>query len=152
MFSLQQREMDYFMTCRRHWILSLLMTHKATFDMQVISSYTLQWYDTIGFCHFHPLNVMLRKKLCIAPTGNRIFQLSNLPTKNTDRLQVLCQDRFSSTILLGGPGMQGTNEEVSPDTSRCWLVRTIKSGSYGRSPGTREALGVSPDHGKVVRS
>jgi len=30
-----------------------------------------------------------------------------------------CQDRFSSTILLGGPGMQGTNEEVSPDTSRC---------------------------------
>jgi len=70
-----------------------------------------------------------------------------------------CQDRFSSTILLGGPGMQGTNEEVSPDTSRCWLVRTIKSGSYGRSPGTREALGVSPgfcgvspDHGKVVQS
>jgi hypothetical protein len=55
--------------------------------------------------------------------------------------------------------MQGTNEEVSPDTSRCWLVRTIKSGSYGRSPGTREALGVSPgfcgvspDRGKVVRS
>jgi len=40
--------------------------------------------------------------------------------------------------------MQGTNEEVSPDTSRCWLVQTIKSGSYGRSPGTREALGVSP--------
>jgi len=70
-----------------------------------------------------------------------------------------CQDRFSSTILLGGPGMQGTNEEVSPDTSRCWLVRTIKFGSYGRSPGTREALGVSPgfcgvspDRGKVVRS
>ena len=31
----------------------------------------------------------------------------------------VCQDRFSSTILLGGPGMQGTNEEVSPDTSRC---------------------------------
>jgi len=30
-----------------------------------------------------------------------------------------CQDRFSSTILLGSPGMQGTNEEVSPDTSRC---------------------------------
>ena len=30
-----------------------------------------------------------------------------------------CQDRFSSTILLGGPGLQGTNEEVSPDTSRC---------------------------------
>ena len=60
-----------------------------------------------------------------------------------------CQDRFSSTILLGGPGMQGTNEEVSPDTSRCWLVRTIKSGSYGQSPGTREALGVSPDRGKV---
>jgi len=30
-----------------------------------------------------------------------------------------CQDRFSSTILLGGPGMQGTNEEVSPGTSRC---------------------------------
>jgi len=55
--------------------------------------------------------------------------------------------------------MQGTNEEVSPDTSRCWLVQTIKSGSYGRSPGTREALGVSPgfcrvspDHGKVDRS
>jgi len=55
--------------------------------------------------------------------------------------------------------MQGTNEEVSPDTSRCWLVRTIKSGSYGRSPGTREALGVSPgfcgvspDRGKVDRS
>ena len=42
-----------------------------------------------------------------------------------------CQDRFSSTILLGGPGMQGTNEEVSPDTSRCWLVWTIKSRSYG---------------------
>jgi len=55
--------------------------------------------------------------------------------------------------------MQGTNEEVSPDTSMCWLVWTIKSGSYGRSPGTREALGVSPgfcgvspDRGKVVRS
>jgi len=63
-----------------------------------------------------------------------------------------CQDRFSSTILLGGPGMQGTNEEVSPDTSRCWLVRTIKSRSYGRSPGTREALGVSPDRRKVDRS
>jgi len=31
----------------------------------------------------------------------------------------VCQDRFSSTILLEGPGMQGTNEEVSPDTSRC---------------------------------
>ena len=31
----------------------------------------------------------------------------------------LCQDQFSSTILLGGPWMQGTNEEVSPDTSRC---------------------------------
>ena len=30
-----------------------------------------------------------------------------------------CQDWFSSTILLGGPGMQGTNEEVNPDTSRC---------------------------------
>jgi len=30
-----------------------------------------------------------------------------------------CQDRFSSMILLEGPGMQGTNEEVSPDTSRC---------------------------------
>ena len=30
-----------------------------------------------------------------------------------------CQDQFSSTILLGGPGMQGTNEEVSPDTSWC---------------------------------
>jgi len=30
-----------------------------------------------------------------------------------------CQDRFSSTILLEGPGVQGTNEEVSPDTSRC---------------------------------
>jgi len=29
---------------------------------------------------------------------------------------LVCQDRFSSTILLGGPGMQGTNEEVSPDT------------------------------------
>ena len=43
----------------------------------------------------------------------------------------LCQDQFSSTILLGGPGLQGTNEEVSPDTSRCWLVQTIKSGSYG---------------------
>ena len=55
--------------------------------------------------------------------------------------------------------MQGTNEEVSPDTSRCWLVRTIKSGSYGRSLDTREALGVSPgfcgvspDRGKVDRS
>jgi len=55
--------------------------------------------------------------------------------------------------------MQGTNEEVSPDTSRCWLVRTIKSRSYGQSPGTREALevspgfcGVSPDRGKVDRS
>jgi len=55
--------------------------------------------------------------------------------------------------------MQGTNEEVSPDTSRCWLVWTIKSGLYGRSPGTREALGVSPgfcgvspDRGKVDRS
>jgi len=73
--------------------------------------------------------------------------------------KAMCQDRFSSTILLGGPGMQETNEEVSPDTSRCWLVRTIKSGSYGWSPGTREALGVSPgfcgvspDRGKVVRS
>ena len=31
----------------------------------------------------------------------------------------LCQDRFSSMILLGGPGVQRTNEEVSPDTSRC---------------------------------
>jgi len=30
-----------------------------------------------------------------------------------------CQDWFFSTILLGGPGVQGTNEEVSPDTSRC---------------------------------
>jgi len=30
-----------------------------------------------------------------------------------------CQDWFSSTILLGGPEVQGTNEEVSPDTSRC---------------------------------
>jgi len=30
-----------------------------------------------------------------------------------------CQDQFSSTILLEGPGLQGTNEEVSPDTSRC---------------------------------
>jgi len=76
-----------------------------------------------------------------------------------DSIYKSCQDRFSSTILLGGPGMQGTNEEVSPDTSRCWLVRTIKSGSYGRSPGTREALGVSPgfcgvslDRGKVDRS
>jgi len=29
-----------------------------------------------------------------------------------------CHDRFSLTILLGGPGLQGTNE-VSPDTSRC---------------------------------
>jgi len=55
--------------------------------------------------------------------------------------------------------MQGTNEEVSPDTSRCYLVRRVKSGSYGRSLGTRGALevspgfcGVSPDRGKVVRS
>ena len=62
-------------------------------------------------------------------------------------------------ILLGGPGVQGTNEEVSPDTSMCYLVWRVKSGSYGRSPGTREALGVSPgfcgvspDRGKVVRS
>ena len=31
----------------------------------------------------------------------------------------LCQGWFSSTILLGGPELQGTNEEVSPDTSRC---------------------------------
>jgi len=30
-----------------------------------------------------------------------------------------CQDQFSLTILLGGPEVQGTNEEVSPDTSRC---------------------------------
>jgi len=30
-----------------------------------------------------------------------------------------CQDRFSLTVLLEGPGVQGTNEEVSPDTSRC---------------------------------
>ena len=58
-------------------------------------------------------------------------------------VQALCQDRFSSTILLGGPGVHGTNEEVSPDTSMCYLVQTVKSGSYGRSPGTREALGVS---------
>ena len=38
--------------------------------------------------------------------------------------------------------MQGTNEEVSPDTSMCYLVRRVKSGSYG----------VSPERGKVVRS
>jgi len=30
-----------------------------------------------------------------------------------------CQDWFSLTILLEGSGVQGTNEEVSPDTSRC---------------------------------
>jgi len=34
-------------------------------------------------------------------------------------VQPICQDQFSLTILLGGPGVQGTNEEVSPDTSRC---------------------------------
>jgi len=31
----------------------------------------------------------------------------------------VCEDQFSSTILLEGPGLQGTNEGVSPDTSRC---------------------------------
>jgi len=36
-----------------------------------------------------------------------------------DREEGNCQDQFSSMILLEGPGMQGTNEEVSPDTSRC---------------------------------
>jgi len=55
-----------------------------------------------------------------------------------------CQNQFSLTILLGGPGVQGTNEEVSPDTSMCYLVQRVKSRSYGRSPGTGEALGVSP--------
>ena len=40
--------------------------------------------------------------------------------------------------------MQGTNEEVSPVTSMCYLVRRVKSGSYGRSPGARGALEVSP--------
>ena len=59
-------------------------------------------------------------------------------------LNRVCQDRFSSMILLGGPGVQGTNEEVSPDTSMCYLVWRVKSGSYGQSPGTRGALGVSP--------
>jgi len=39
--------------------------------------------------------------------------------RNGRRKRGGCQDRFSSTILLGGPGLQGTNEEVSPDTSRC---------------------------------
>jgi len=29
------------------------------------------------------------------------------------------QDQVSLMILLEGPGLQGTNEEVSPDTSRC---------------------------------
>ena len=48
--------------------------------------------------------------------------------------------------------MQGTNEEVSPDTSMCYLVQRVKSGSYGQSPGTRGALEVSPDCGKVDRS
>jgi len=55
--------------------------------------------------------------------------------------------------------VQGTNEEVSPDTSMCYLVQRVKSRSYGQSPGARGALGVSlgfcgvsPDRGKVDRS
>ena len=30
-----------------------------------------------------------------------------------------CQNRFSSTVLLEGPGGQETNEDISPDTSGC---------------------------------
>ena len=40
--------------------------------------------------------------------------------------------------------MQGTNEEVSPDTSMCYLVWRVKSRSYRQSLGTRGALEVSP--------
>jgi len=109
---------------------------KACFDQLTVDS---EGQDDVGCCKTTQLQIF--REYLVSPPCN------------------YCQDRFSSTILLGGPGMQGTNEEVSPDTSRCWLVRTIKSGSYGRSPGTREALGVSPgfcgvspDRGKVVRS
>jgi len=79
-----------------------------------------------------------------------ILSLTNLSSTYTTSISCAphvypqCQDWFSSMILLGGPGVQGTNEEVSPDTSRCSLVWTVKSRSYRRSLGTREALGVSP--------
>jgi len=36
-----------------------------------------------------------------------------------DIAYTVCHDQFSSTILLEGPGLQETNEEVSPDTSSC---------------------------------
>jgi len=53
----------------------------------------------------------LQRAGAIVPLVNVMFAVELIP--------VYCQDRFSLTILLGGPGMQGTNEEVSPDTSRC---------------------------------
>jgi len=58
--------------------------------------------------------------------GNNIFKLPVQCDREGFEIRVhqlkglgSCQDRFSSTILLEGPGVQGTNEEVSPDTSRC---------------------------------
>jgi len=48
----------------------------------------------------------------------RTYDVHHWPSYDCDDA-MSCQDRFSSTILLEGPGMQGTNEEVSPDTSRC---------------------------------
>jgi len=49
----------------------------------------------------------------------QVTALYNELMKNVAYIHGDCQDQFSSTILLGGPGVQGTNEEVSPDTSRC---------------------------------
>ena len=54
---------------------------------------------------------VLMKYASLAPMGFSIIDLGAIVGS--------CQDRFSSMILLEGPGMQGTNEEVSPDTSRC---------------------------------
>ena len=69
-----------------------------------------------------PFRVMLLRLL---PFGNSMtmspFPMANIlcPFAILTGFGGICQDRFSPTILLGGPGVQGTNEEVSPDTSRC---------------------------------
>jgi len=61
------------------------------------------------FCHICYLSA--------CPSFTCINKFSTHPADPS--FAIYCQDRFSSTILLGGPGLQGTNEEVSPDTSRC---------------------------------
>jgi len=53
-------------------------------------------------------------------TGATTAPSANFPCESTSAWSLpSCQDWFSLMILLGGPGVQGTNEEVSPDTSRC---------------------------------